>query len=125
MWQAFIGPIADLIGEYIENRRMEAKAKHEARLQVIQHDADWETKMAEASGASWKDEWWTICLSFPLVAIGWGVFTNDPSIMDRVHVGFDALSDLPDFYTYLLFLAVSASFGIRGADRLMKMREKK
>jgi len=40
-----------------------------------------------------------------------------------VHTGFAALSKLPDWYSYLLFIAVSASFGIRGADKLMKMRK--
>ena len=39
-----------------------------------------------------------------------------------VFVTFDVLSTLPDWYQYLLFLAVSASFGIRGADKLMKLR---
>ena len=124
MWQALISPLANLVGGYLNNKHEQAQAKHQARLKVIEHDADWETKMAVASGSSWKDEWWTICLSFPLVAIGWGVFTDDPSIMDRVHDGFTALSSLPDFYTYLLFLAVSASFGIRGADKLMELRKK-
>ena len=48
---------------------------------------------------------------------------NDPAVLDRVHAGFDALSNLPDFYQYLLFISVSASFGIRGADKLMKLRK--
>jgi hypothetical protein len=35
------------------------------------------------------------------------------------------LDNLPDWYQYLLFLAVSASFGIRGADKLMKLKGSK
>lgn len=124
IWKALISPVAGLIGGYLKNRQEEGMAKHKARLQVIQNNANWEETMAKASSTSWKDEWWTICLSLPLVSISWGVFTNDPSIMDRVRYGFNALSSLPDFYTYLLFLAVSASFGIRGADKLMELRKK-
>ena len=30
---------------------------------------------------------------------------------------------LPEYYQYLLFVAVTASFGIRGADKLMKMKK--
>ena len=47
---------------------------------------------------------------------------DDAGVVDRVRYSFDVLSTLPDWYQYLLFLAVSASFGIRGADKLMKLR---
>jgi hypothetical protein len=55
--------------------------------------------------------------------VGYAVAFDDPAVLDRVHASFDALSNLPEWYSYLLFIAVSASFGIRGADKLMKMRK--
>jgi hypothetical protein len=55
--------------------------------------------------------------------VGYAVAFDDIAIMGRVHAGFDALSNLPDWYQYLLFIGVSASFGIRGADKLMKLRK--
>lgn len=122
MLQALIGPVANLIGGYLNNKREQSQAKHEAKMQVIQNDADWETKMANASGASWKDEFWTIVLAVPLFSLGWSIIVDDPTIVDRVHNSFVALDTLPDWYQYLLFLAVSASFGIRGADKLMKLK---
>ena len=124
MWQALISPISNLIGGYLNNKHEQAQAKHEAKLQIIQNDADWETKMAIASGSSWKDEFWTIVLAVPLFCLGWSVVVDDPAILDRVSDSFSALDTLPDWYQYLLFLAVSASFGIRGADKLMKLRKK-
>lgn len=124
MWQALISPISNLIGGYLNNKHEQAQAKHQAKLQVIQNDADWETKMAIASGSSWKDEFWTIVLAVPLFCLGWSVVADNPAILDRVSDSFSALDTLPDWYQYLLFLAVSASFGIRGADKLMKLRKK-
>jgi hypothetical protein len=123
MWQALIAPISNLVGGYLNNKHEQAQAKHQAKLQVIQNDADWETKMAEASGASWKDEFWTIVLAVPLFCLGWSIVVDDPAILARVSDSFSALDTLPDWYQYLLFLAVSASFGIRGADKLMKLRK--
>jgi hypothetical protein len=38
---------------------------------------------------------------------------------------FSALNQLPDWYQYLLFIAVTASFGVKGADKIMSMRGKK
>jgi len=124
MWQALISPISNLVGGYLNNKHEQAQAKHQAKLQVIQNDADWETKMAIASGSSWKDEFWTIVLAVPLFCLGWSVVADNPAILDRVSDSFSALDNLPDWYQYLLFLAVSASFGIRGADKLMKLRGK-
>ena len=46
---------------------------------------------------------------------------DDLSIMQRVGIAFTELDKLPEYYQYLLFVAVTASFGIRGADKLMKM----
>jgi len=124
VWQALISPISNLVGGYLNNKHEQAQAKHQAKLQVIQNDADWETKMAIASGSSWKDEFWTIVLAVPLFCLGWSVVADNPAILDRVSDSFSALDSLPDWYQYLLFLAVSASFGIRGADKLMKLRGK-
>lgn len=123
MLQALLGPISNLVGGYLNNKHEQAQAKHQAKLQVIQNDADWEAKMAAASASSWKDEFWTVVLAVPLFCLGYSVVVDDPSIVDRVRDSFDALDALPDYYQYLLFLAVSASFGIRGADKLMKLKK--
>jgi len=122
MLQALLGPVTNLVGGFLNNRNEQAQAKHQAKLQVIQNDADWEAKMAAASASSWKDEFWTIVLAVPLFCLGYSVVVDDPAILDRVSNSFSALDTLPDWYQYLLFLAVSASFGIRGADKLMKLK---
>jgi len=124
MWQSLISPIANLAGGYMKNKAEEKQAKHKAKMSMIENDADWEAKMAEASKDSWKDEYFTIALSSPLIFIGYAVGVDDPTIIARVEEGFAALSRLPEWYQYLLFIAVSSSFGIKGADKLMSLRKK-
>ena len=124
MWQSLISPIANLAGGYLKNKAEEKQAKHKAKMSMIEHDADWEAKMAEASKDSWKDEYFTIALSSPIIFIGYAVGVDDPTIITRVEEGFAALSRLPEWYQYLLFIAVSSSFGIKGADKLMSLRKK-
>ena len=96
VWQALISPVANLVGGYLNNKHEQAQAKHQAKLQVIQNDADWESKMAQASNNSWKDEFWTIVLAVPLFCLGYSVVADDASIVDRVRYSFDVLSTLPD-----------------------------
>ena len=124
MIKFLVGPVSDLVGSWIKNKAEEKQAKHQAKMTLIQNDAAWETKMADASANSWKDEWFTILLSLPLLIVTLGVMTDDITVLDRLTTAFKALSELPDWYQYLLFIAVTSSFGIRGADKLMNLRKK-
>ena len=118
-----IGPVTELVGGVIKNRQEIGKAKQTAKLEQIKSVAEWESKMAAASGASWKDEFWTVVLAVPVFMVGYAIAMNDTSVIERVKLGFEALNSLPEWYQYLLFLAVSASFGIRGVDKLMSLRK--
>jgi hypothetical protein len=119
-----LGPVAELGKTFLNNRAEKSQAKHEQQLQVIKNGAEWESKMADASASSWKDEFWTIVLAAPIFMIGYAIAMNDIAVIQRVDMAFAALDTLPEWYQYLLFLAVSASFGIRGADKLMTLRKK-
>lgn len=124
MLQWLIGPIAEVAKGWLSNKAEVQKAKHQATMQAIQNDGSWEEIQARNSATSWKDEWWTLVLSVPLVAVGVAVAIDDVTIIERVHAGFAALSELPEWYQYLLFIAISASFGIKGVNSLMEMRKK-
>jgi len=123
MLNLLIGPITELIGGFFKNKVEEKQAMHTAKMEVIKQGGDWEKSMAGASANSWKDEFWTIVFSIPLILVFYGAMF-EPNIIERVNEAFKALESLPDWYQYLLFMAVSASFGIRGADKLMQLRKK-
>ena len=120
---ALIGPIADVGKTFLNNRAEEKQAKHKAKMSVIQNDANWEAKMADASSSSLKDEFWTIILAIPIFMVGYAIIAADMSIIDRTKQAFQALNELPEWYQYLLFIAISSSFGIKGASKLMDLRK--
>ena len=125
MWTALISPVAGLVTDWLSGQREKSQAKHTAQMQVLSNTALWEAKMAEATNQSWKDEWFTVLLSMPIVAIIYGVVVDDPEIIERVGLAFSQLNALPEWYQYLLFLAVFASFGIRGADKISQLLTKR
>ncbi|MGB2145967.1 MAG: hypothetical protein ACPHZ7_03265 [Vibrio toranzoniae] len=120
---SLIGPVANIGKQYLANKAAEKQAKHEAKMNVIQNDADWESKMADASASSWKDEFWTIILAVPIFMVGYAIIADDMSVVDRTKQAFQTLSELPEWYQYLLFIAISSSFGIKGVSKLMGMRK--
>lgn len=125
MLNLLIGPAMDLAKDFVKGKAEEKKAIQQRKISAIQNDADWEAKMADATSNSWKDEFWSIILALPIVAVAYSVAIDDISIIERVNEGFAALNALPEWYQYLLFIAVSASFGLKSADKLMGLKKGK
>ena len=130
MIQALIGPIANLAGTWFENKVAKTKADGEAKVaeakarasvaeKVATGEVAWEGKMADATNESWKDEFALCVLLAPAIL----VFI--PGMREYVREGFEILSTLPDWYQYLLDIAISASFGIKGVGQAAKMLRKK
>lgn len=125
MLQMLLGPALELGKDFIKGKAEEKKAVQQRKLNAIQNDADWESKMADATKGSWKDEWFSLILSAPLIAVAWSVATGNDEIITRMNEAFAALNALPEWYQYLLFIAVSASFGLKSADKIMGMKKGK
>ena len=130
MIQALIGPIANLAGAWFENKVAKTKADGEAKVaeakaratvaeKVAAGEVAWEGKMADATVDSWKDEFALVVLLLPAIL----VFI--PGMRGYVQEGFDVLASLPEWYQYLLYIAISASFGIKGVGQAAKMLRKK
>ena len=122
MFQALIGPISELAGSFMQSQieKQKAKAtlaqtKAAAEAEIMKtaatHDSKWEIIMAQGTQNSWKDELVTVVILIPTIL----VFI--PGMEDIVKNGFERLNERPEWYTYLLFLTVSAALGIRGLDK--------
>ena len=114
----------DLAKDFVKGKADEKKAIQQRKINQINNDADWEAKMANATANSWKDEFWSIILALPIAAVAYSVAIDDVAIIERVKAAFEVLNNLPEWYQYLLFIAVSASFGLKSADKLMGMKKK-
>jgi len=124
MLNMLIGPAIDLAKDFVKGKAEEKKAIQQRKIQAIQKDANWEEKMADGTKNSWKDEFWSVILSLPILAVAYSVVTDNPAVIDSLNAAFDTLNSLPEWYQYLLFIAVSASFGLKSADKIMNMKKK-
>ena len=122
-----LGPIANLAGSYLQGKADKATAN--AKLKLVEAEskaailmsketstADWERIMAESTKNSWKDEFITIVVMIPVI------LCFIPGLEDVVKNGFDRLSELPEWYTWLVFAVCSAAIGIRGGKQFMGKR---
>ena len=127
IFTAALGPVANLAGSWLQGKAdknaaaaelklTEAKAKAAILMSKETSVADWERIMAEGAKSSWKDEWFVIVLSIPLVL---AFIPGTEGWVDKV---FEQLSKAPDWYFYSLGIAISASFGVRGATAMFKRK---
>tara|TARA_R110002167_G_scaffold151058_3_gene344878 strand:+ start:24 stop:416 length:393 start_codon:yes stop_codon:yes gene_type:complete len=130
MLQFLIKPLLGVAGDMIKGVVDTKKAKAEAKLteikavtalkeQQIAGKVSWEASAVDQMKGSWKDEVSLVVLLAPAVL----VFI--PGCQEFVRTGFIALQELPTYYQHLLYIAISASFGIKGAGQAMKMFKKK
>ena len=130
MMNFLVGPIANMVGDavkgFVETKKAKAdlklteiKAQKTLKEQQIAGKISWEATAVDQMKGSWKDELILICLLVPAVAVfipGW---------TPHIKAGFEALHSLPDYYKHLLYIACSASFGIKGAKGAMGLITKK
>ena len=130
MLNFLVGPVANMVNDavkgFVETKKAKAdlalteiKAQNSLKAQQIAGKISWEATAVDQMKGSWKDELILICLLVPAVAVfipGW---------TPHIKAGFEALHSLPDYYKHLLYIACSASFGIKGAKGAMGLITKK
>jgi len=114
----FIGPlISGIFGigkSYMEERKEVKAAEHKQKITRIESDANWDVTQAQNSGNSWKDEYLTIILTSPFVAMFLAAVLDAPQMVVRIKDAFIVLkTDVPDEYWLLLSVVVAASFGMK------------
>ena len=128
MWGLLLKPLlgvaSSAVSGYIETKKAKTelklttiKATQKLKEDQIAGKVAWEASAVDQMKGSWKDEVSLIVLLLPAVL----VFTP---WQEHIHKGFVALQDLPSYYHNLLYIAISASFGIKGAQGAAKLFKK-
>jgi len=105
-----ISPITKTVTQINTNKTEIKKRNIERIMNAEDKLAEWESIQAE-KGGGWRDDWFSIILSVPLV----GAFI--PPFVPTILAGFDALSKMPTYYQYWVAVAILSSFGIRALKK--------
>ena len=129
MLNLLVGPFAsivkDAVGGYVQTKKAkqelkltEIKATQKLKEDQIAGKVGWEQSAVDQMKGSWKDEVALVVLLLPAVL----VFRP---LQGHVDTGFIALQYLPPYYHNLLYIAISASFGIKAGAGAMNLFKKK
>ena len=96
----------------MDNKKAEIEGRNNAIQEKLKQSGTWDEIHAKNSGESWKDEWFTLLFSIPLV------LAFIPSAVPYVEQGFRVLELMPDWYKQALAVLVAASVGYQKLTQL-------
>ena len=88
--------------------------------QMAKGEIEYKEKVIESNDQGYKDEFVLILISIPIILLGWSVFSDDPTIRDRIDLFFEYFKNLPYWYQAIFIGVVSAIYGLKGADIMRK-----
>ena len=131
MIQAFIGPIANLAGTWLQGKVEKSKADSEVKVAKAKAEAKvYETeatsqmlnekKLTDQMGDSWKDEAWALWF----IAVLTACFL--PWTQEYVKEGFIFLDEhTPTWFHNMLYIVIGSSFGYRFGKQGLQILNKK
>ena len=131
MIQAFIGPIANLAGTWLQGKVEKSKADSEVKVAKAKAEAKvYETeatsqmlnekKLTDQMGDSWKDEAWSLWFIAVLTAcfLPWSQeYVKDGCIFLDEHT--------PTWFHNMLYIVIGSSFGYRFGKQGLQILNKK
>ena len=108
-------------GSHIYKKRQETKmamadAQHMHAVKMSRGEEAYQGKLLEARQNDYKDEIVLAILTVPILVLAYGVWSNDPSAMEKINIFFEHFSNLPKWFTNLWILVVASVFGIKGTQ---------
>ena len=124
LFSSLVSPVTNVIGKYQDRQKAAetatakiAKAKLEGEQTLTLTDAEWENIAVGKTDSSWKDEYVTLIITFPIVGIlggaVWLAFTGDGRLLDGVKSGIAELQTLGVDFGTLMGAVVYAALGLK------------
>jgi uncharacterized ion transporter superfamily protein YfcC len=102
------------------NRQRTKAAMSDAALlhaeRMARGEESYQGKLLEARQNDLKDEIVLIIISAPIIVLAWGVFSDDPAMMQKIELFFHHFGSLPLWFQTLWITVVASIFGIKGTQ---------
>jgi len=103
-----------------QNRQKTKAAMSDAALfhaeRMARGEESYQGKLLEARQNDLKDEIVLIIISAPIIVLAWGVFSDDPAMMQKIELFFHHFGSLPIWFQTLWITVVASIFGIKGTQ---------
>jgi small-conductance mechanosensitive channel len=83
-------------------------------------EIEWKQQQISAQKNDLKDEFVLILISIPLLIAGWGVFSEDERIIEKLDTFFEQINNFPLWLQGLIVGGYSTVLGIKGVSTFKK-----
>ena len=124
MWFSAIKLAVSAGSKIYANKQKAKMAMSEAQLLHAERQARGEEayqgKLLEARQSDWKDEFILILLSIPIIMLGFAVWSDNPSHMEKMKLFFEYFSDLPFWYQTIFVGVIASVYGLKATDLIKR-----
>ena len=111
------------------NRQRTKAAMSDAALlhaeRMARGEESYQGKLLEARQNDLKDEIVLVIISAPIIVLAWGVFSDDPQMMEKIELFFHHFGSLPIWFQTLWITVVASIFCIKGTQIFRNGSKKK
>ena len=124
MWISAI-KLAVQAGSHIYKNRQKTKmlmadAQMRHAEKMANGEAEYQGKLLEARQSDWKYEFILILLSVPIVMLGFAVWSDDPTHMEKMQLFFKYFSELPFWYQTIFVGVIASVYGLKATDLIKR-----
>lgn len=116
--------VVDVVKTKTETKKLMAEAEQTHIRKMAEGEIEYAIATQKNMAESWRDEWFTIILSIPLLIVFGAIFFGRPDWIIKLKEGFIALDELPDWYIWALMASIASSFGLKVSDLAIKKFKK-
>ena len=124
MWFSAI-KLAVQAGSHIYKNKQKTKmlmadAQMNHAQKMASGEAEYQGKLLESRNSDWKDEFILILLSMPILMLGFSVWSDDPTHMEKMKLFFEYFSDLPFWYQTIFVGVIASVYGLKATDLIKR-----
>jgi len=124
MWLSLLPTVLKTGAQIFANKQKAKILMSDAELlhasKMANGEVEYQAQVRQSNDKGWKDEFVLILVSMPILLLVWSVFSDDPSIQEKIDIFFDKFGNLPFWYQTLFISIVASIYGLKGAEIFKK-----
>ena len=124
MWFSAIKLAVQAGSHIFKNRQKTKMLMADAQMlhaeKMARGEAEYQGKLLEARQSDWKDEFILVLLSVPIVMLGFAVWSDDPTHMEKMKLFFEYFSQLPFWYQTIFVGVIASVYGLKATDLIKR-----
>ena len=124
MWLSLLPTVLKTGAQIFANKQKAKILMSDAELlhasKMANGEVEYQAQVRQSNDKGWKAEFVLILVSLRILLLVRSVFSDDPSIQEKIDIFFDKFGNLPFWYQTLFISIVASIYGLKGAEIFKK-----